>query len=283
MVGPESTEFRVGTILTPADSKQTHQLRYPEQDGGSPRFAVAGRKVEQTGLERLTRPAVPPYALDLRTQVWSLVHHPGSLNMNLDPRRHRKLDFILVVGAILLLWGPGATVSPGDAHRELTVPAAPAGTAGRTCCMPCTNHQLPDPPSTAAGGGAHPPIHATVTGYSSSVRETGSTLGLTAAGTPARHGVIALSQDLLREYTPGAPFTFHDRLVIPGIGSFSIEDTMHPRWTRRADIWFSSREEALRWGCRTRYLYRLPTNLAEALVLPGRREVAATFGQANFQ
>jgi 3D (Asp-Asp-Asp) domain-containing protein len=203
--------------------------------------------------------------------------------MNLDPRRHRKLDFILVVGAILLLWGPGVTVSPGDAHRGEMVPAAAIETAGRTSSIPCSSHQLPEPPPPAAGGGSAPRIHATVTGYSSSVRETGSTLGVTAAGTPARHGVIALSQDLLREYTPGAPFTFHDRVEIPGVGSFSIEDTMHPRWTRRADIWFSSREEALRWGCRTRYLYRVPASLAEALVLPGRREVAATFGQANFQ
>jgi len=29
-----------------------------------------------------------------------------------------------------------------------------------------------------------------------------------------------------------------------------VEDTMHERWERRADIWFPSVEEALRWGRR---------------------------------
>lgn len=203
--------------------------------------------------------------------------------MNFDPRRYRKLDFVLVVAAILLLWGPGVTLLPDGARRGGVVQASPAATGGRTCCQTCGHRRLASQMVTPPRSRGAAAVQATITGYSSTLEETGSTLGVTASGTTARHGVIALSQDLLREYTPGAPFTFHDRVEIPGVGSFSVEDTMHPRWTNRADIWFSSREEALQWGRRSRYLYKMPRSTAEALSLPGKSEVAATFGQANFQ
>src|SRR5262249_51130961 len=101
--------------------------------------------------------------------------------------------------------------------------------------------------------------------------------------TEAREGVIALSQDLLREFTPGAPFGFHDRIEIPGLGVFEIEDTMHPRWAHRADVWFPSRDEAMSWGVRNRRIFRVGEGPALALSLPARQEVAATFGSANFQ
>jgi hypothetical protein len=32
------------------------------------------------------------------------------------------------------------------------------------------------------------------------------------------------------------------------VGAFEVEDTMNRRYTRRVDIWFGSRAEALRWG-----------------------------------
>jgi 3D (Asp-Asp-Asp) domain-containing protein len=88
----------------------------------------------------------------------------------------------------------------------------------------------------------------TVTGYSSTPDQTDDTPFITAANTPVRPGVLALSRDLLREFTPGAPFRFGDRVELEGIGVFVVEDTMHPRFTRRADIWFTNREAARQWG-----------------------------------
>ncbi len=91
-------------------------------------------------------------------------------------------------------------------------------------------------------------IPVTVTGYSSSFDQTDSTPLVTASNTRVRQGIIALSRDLLREYTPGAPFSFGDLVDIEGVGVFRIEDTMARRYHNRADIWFSSRTAALRWG-----------------------------------
>jgi 3D (Asp-Asp-Asp) domain-containing protein len=90
-----------------------------------------------------------------------------------------------------------------------------------------------------------------VTAYTSCVAETDSTPGVTASNTKAKPGTIALSRDLLRTFTPGAPFDFGDKLLIPGVGVFEAHDTMHPRWKDKADIWFASKEKARAWGCRT--------------------------------
>jgi 3D (Asp-Asp-Asp) domain-containing protein len=191
----------------------------------------------------------------------------------------RKSDFALVVGAILILWGPGLTVS----HlRPVTPPVSAALVPVQPARNPCDNDRFPEPQS----GPDYQDLAAfqvTVTGYSSSVQETDETPGLTATNTSVRQGVIALSQDMLREFTPGAPFSFHDTIEIPGLGRFQIEDTMHPRWVHRADVWFPTREDAMSWGVRSRRIYRLPEEAALALALPGKREVAATFGSANFQ
>lgn len=97
-----------------------------------------------------------------------------------------------------------------------------------------------------------------VTGYASRAAHTDSTPGLTATMTRVRPGCIALSRDLLRTFTPDAPFDFGDCVVIPDVGVFSVEDTMHPRWTRRADIWFANTRQALHWGRREALIARLP-------------------------
>ncbi len=103
-----------------------------------------------------------------------------------------------------------------------------------------------------------------VTGYTSSPHETDSTPFLTASMTRVRPGCLALSRDLLRTFTPGAPFDFGDWVVIPGVGIFIVEDTMNARWKNRADIWFQERRKALRWGRRRAYLARLPWPIEEA-------------------
>ncbi len=99
-------------------------------------------------------------------------------------------------------------------------------------------------------------VRVLATGYSSSVAETDMTPFVTAANTPTRPGTLAVSRDLLREYTPGAPFSFGDRVHVHGVGEFLVEDSMNARWATRIDIWFASREEAVQFGRREVVLSR---------------------------
>jgi 3D (Asp-Asp-Asp) domain-containing protein len=91
-------------------------------------------------------------------------------------------------------------------------------------------------------------IPVTVTAYSSTTDQTDSTPFVTASNTRVRRGIIALSRDLLREFTPGAPFGYGDQVELEGQGRFVVEDTMHPRFDKRVDIWFPNRAAARRWG-----------------------------------
>jgi 3D (Asp-Asp-Asp) domain-containing protein len=87
-------------------------------------------------------------------------------------------------------------------------------------------------------------------GYSSSVWETDDTPFLTAANTRTRPGVVAMSRDLIRRYSPNALFSFGDTIRISGLGDFVVEDSMHPRWQNRVDIWFPSPDAARNFGKR---------------------------------
>ena len=93
-------------------------------------------------------------------------------------------------------------------------------------------------------------LQVVATGYSSSVIETDSTPWITASNTKPRRGVVALSRDLLKRYTPDAPFQFGDVVHITGFGNFVVEDSMHWRWGKRLDIWFPTREDAFAFGKR---------------------------------
>ena len=97
-----------------------------------------------------------------------------------------------------------------------------------------------------------------VTGYTSTGQETDDTPLLTASMTEVQEGCLALSRDLLRTFTPGAPFDCGDYARIPKVGIFLVQDTMHPRWRNRADIWFSDPAGATHWGRRTVWIGRLP-------------------------
>jgi len=90
----------------------------------------------------------------------------------------------------------------------------------------------------------------TCTAYSSTPDQTDSTPFITASMQRVERGIIALSRDLLRRYTPGAPFDFGDHVELVGVGVFRVEDTMHRRWRNRADIWVHSKAEARQWGRR---------------------------------
>jgi 3D (Asp-Asp-Asp) domain-containing protein len=87
-------------------------------------------------------------------------------------------------------------------------------------------------------------LTVTATAYSSTVSQTDSTPFVTASGTRARPGVLAVSRDLLRTCCP-----FGTRVRIAG-QEYVVEDTMAHYWRRRVDIWKPSREEAIRWGVR---------------------------------
>lgn len=100
-----------------------------------------------------------------------------------------------------------------------------------------------------------------VTAYTSSTSETDSTPHLTASSVPPRPGTIALSRDLLRTFTPGAPFDFGDKVLIPGVGIFEAHDTMHSRWKAKADIWFASKARARAWGRRTVFVTEVSDNI----------------------
>jgi 3D (Asp-Asp-Asp) domain-containing protein len=118
----------------------------------------------------------------------------------------------------------------------------------------------PEPEPVVQPGDSADPVRfvrVDVTGYCSRVEETDADPLITAMCTVTGSGVIALSRDLLRTFTPGAPFDFGDKVLLPGAGIFTIEDTMHPRWQRRADIWFPTVDEAYAWGRRVGFLTRV--------------------------
>jgi 3D (Asp-Asp-Asp) domain-containing protein len=96
-----------------------------------------------------------------------------------------------------------------------------------------------------------------VTAYTSRTSETDTSPSVTATNTTPKSGTIALSRDLLRTFTSGAPFDFGDKLLIPGVGVFEAHDTMHPRWKAKADIWFASPQKARAWGRRTVYVTKV--------------------------
>ena len=83
-------------------------------------------------------------------------------------------------------------------------------------------------------------IRAVITAYSSREEETDETPFITAAGTKVRPGVVAANWLPL-----GAkiriPELFGDQVFI-------VEDRMHVRMDGKVDVWFSTTDEALRFG-----------------------------------
>jgi len=106
--------------------------------------------------------------------------------------------------------------------------------------------------------GKHPIVtKVTLTAYSSTIAQCDSTPWETATLKRPRRGYVALSRDLIATYTPGAPFRYGDKVEIVGLGIFQVEDTMNPRWQRRADVWMPSTDEAIQFGRQTVLLARL--------------------------
>lgn len=173
-------------------------------------------------------------------------------------RRSARTLGLFVLGLTLALFGEGgvrASSLRGAISPSLVLPAGI--------------------PAWSLSPGARPPspapfprrlfsIPVTVTGYSSTSDQTDTTPFVTASNTRVRTGVIALSRDLLREFTPGAPFGYGDQVELEGVGVFTVEDTMNPRFAKRVDIWFSSRAAARLWGRRSVVISKLsPEALAD--------------------
>ncbi|MBD3334429.1 MAG: hypothetical protein GF355_02840 [Candidatus Eisenbacteria bacterium] len=148
--------------------------------------------------------------------------------------------------SLLALWPLSRDVDPLEGASR--APSAPAQSA-----------QEPDLPAelsaSSAGTGRSEALglsfcRVSVTAYSSTPDQTDDTPWITAAATRVRPGIVALSRDLLKTHTPDAPFEYGDLILVAGVGVFRVEDTMHRRWRRRADIWFPTRDQARRWGHR---------------------------------
>jgi 3D (Asp-Asp-Asp) domain-containing protein len=116
-----------------------------------------------------------------------------------------------------------------------------------------------------------------VTAYSSGPADPTTGPRLTATSTEAQPGTIALSRDLLRTFTPDGPFDFGDKVMIPGVGIFEVRDTMHPRWTEKADIWVTSPEKAMAWGCRAVFV----TKVAEDAPTMACRQISRSLQAAS--
>ena len=82
----------------------------------------------------------------------------------------------------------------------------------------------------------------TVTAYSSTVDQCDASPFITASGTHVRDGVIATNL-----------LAFGTKVMFPGMYGdkvFTVEDRMSPKFSNRADIWFSTREQAKQFGVR---------------------------------
>ncbi|MFA6552915.1 MAG: 3D domain-containing protein [Patescibacteria group bacterium] len=98
--------------------------------------------------------------------------------------------------------------------------------------------EIPDRPKPAA----KKVLTLTVTAYSSTVDQCGSTPFTTASGTQVRDGIIAAN------FLPiGTKVRFPDQF---GDKIFIVEDRMAARFSTRADIWMPTRELAKQWGVR---------------------------------
>ena len=79
-----------------------------------------------------------------------------------------------------------------------------------------------------------------VTGYSSEVGQTDDTPFITASGNTVRSGIVAANWLPLGTKVR-IPELFGNRV-------FVVDDRMHPKNDGKMDIWFQTREEALKFG-----------------------------------
>lgn len=92
-----------------------------------------------------------------------------------------------------------------------------------------------------------------ITAYSSTRGQCDDDPHITASMTRPQRGTIALSRDLLKRFTPHAPFSWGDEVWIDfgnGLrtGPYYVEDTMAKRKRMWVDVWQESTAEARNAG-----------------------------------
>lgn len=87
-------------------------------------------------------------------------------------------------------------------------------------------------------------LPVTLTAYSSTVSQCDETPHYTASDQAVRNGIVAVSDDLVREMG----LRFGQKVLIPGYGIFEVQDRMNPRWRRTVDIWISDQKAASLFG-----------------------------------
>lgn len=133
--------------------------------------------------------------------------------------------------------------SMGGAERAGKPEASPVG--GRDDAGAYGRHTAASPASRGVPPGRElgrnwTEMEVVATGYSAS-REEGTEDGVTATGTKARRGTAAVDPRVI---------PLGSEMYVPGYGWARAEDTGGAIKGRRVDLFFPSREEALRWGVR---------------------------------
>lgn len=85
-------------------------------------------------------------------------------------------------------------------------------------------------------------VEVVITGYSSTEDQTDDTPFITASGKTVRSGIVAANWLPLGSKVR-IPELFGNRV-------FVVEDRMHPKNDGKMDIWFQTREEAIKFGLR---------------------------------
>ncbi|MFA6272637.1 MAG: hypothetical protein WC693_06110 [Patescibacteria group bacterium] len=149
-------------------------------------------------------------------------------------KNNRKVAIFLLLSLVQLIF-PHIAVSQGvTLENELNGAIIEAGTA-----MSDTFEQLP----IASEKEAKKSFYLTVTAYSSTVDQCDSDPFTTASGETVHDGIIAYN------YLPfGTKVRFPE--IFPG-KVFEVQDRLRAGSSvYLADIWMSSREEAIRWGAK---------------------------------
>lgn len=141
--------------------------------------------------------------------------------------------------------------------EESRAQAEQASLLGGTAAKPSANTQDRRTRREGHREGAQRFVRVSVTAYTSAAAQTDDSPTITASNTRVSEKTVAISRDLLREFTPGAPFSYGDKILIPGVGIYRVEDTMNGRWRKKIDLWFASKEDARHWGVRTAYITKV--------------------------
>lgn len=174
----------------------------------------------------------------------------GAVNRPARPtRRPRSRGHAIAgVGLLLVVLPAALVISDGSRSLRLTGGLVDGRPADEVASLQGPLQRYYRDREQGRTTGREVAVTVSVSAYTSRECETDDTPFITAANTATRAGVVALSRDLLKRYTPGAPFDFGDVVHINGLGDFVVEDSMHGRWQHRADIWFESVEDARSFG-----------------------------------